>query len=201
MPRRGLRSAGLGLVLFVCVPTNLVIAARADTEQPATSRAEINKAIARRVFDEIFNQSRFEVADEIYAKDFTNHGLHKNFTLEEDQAAARWEKQVAPDLHITGDLMLADEDFVTVVWTARGTNTTRIGWLPATGVKIEERGITVWRIVDGKIHDEWTSFDMLHIARQIVAQLKWRLMVLLLFLIFLCWIVVRFFRGKLRTSV
>jgi steroid delta-isomerase-like uncharacterized protein len=184
------------LALFVYSTMNAVFAATTPSEQPATSPQEINKAVARRVFDEIFNEGKFAVANEIYAKDFVNHGLHRNFNLDEDQAAARWEKQVAPDLKMTVDLMVVQEDFATVVWTARGTNTARIGWLPATGAKFEERGITVWRIIDGKIHDEWTSFDLLHIVRQIAAQLKWQLMALLLFLIIFLWMVVRLFRRK-----
>jgi len=40
---------------------------------------------------------------------------------------------------------------VTVVWTIHGTNTAAASPLPATGVKLELRGITVWRIVDGRI--------------------------------------------------
>jgi steroid delta-isomerase-like uncharacterized protein len=182
------------LALFVYSTMNAVFAATTTPEQPVTSPQEINKAVARRVFEEIFNEGKFAVANEIYAKDFVNHGLHRNFNLDEDQAAARWEKEIAPDLKMTVDLMVAQEDFATVVWTARGTNTARIGWLPATGAKFEERGITVWRIVDGKIHDEWTSFDLLHIVRQIAAQLKWQLMALLLFLIIFLWMVVRLFR-------
>jgi len=154
-----------------------------------------------RVFEEIFNQGRFEVANEIYAKDFVNHGLHRNFTLQEDQAAARWEKQTAPDLTMSVDLIAAEEDFVTVVWTARGTNTARIGWLPATGVKFEERGVTVWRIVDGKIHDEWTSFDELYIVRQILSQLRWELIALLLASIILLWMLVRLFRRKFTANI
>ena len=43
----------------------------------------MNKAVARRVFDEIFNQGKFQVADEIYAKDFVNHGLHRDANLQE----------------------------------------------------------------------------------------------------------------------
>lgn len=150
---------------------------------PASTQQEQNKVVARRVFDEIFNRSKFEVADEIYARDFVNHGLHRDFNLEADQAAVRWEKTVAPDLTITVDLIAAERDLVTVVWMARGTHSVRSGWLPATGVKIEERGITVWRIVNGKIHDEWTSFDQLRILRQVVSQLKWILIGALCFLI------------------
>ena len=188
-------------VLSLMVSVTITAASATTPNQPVTSRQEINEAVAKRVFEEILSQGRFEVADEIYAKDFVNHGLHRDYTLEEDQAAARWEKQVAPDLKVTADLMVADEDFVTVVWTARGTNMARIGWLPATGVKFEERGITVWRVVDGKIHDEWTSFDELHILRQAAAQLKWQLMALLAACGILVWLVVRGFRRKPAANI
>lgn len=159
-----------------------------------TSHRDQNKAVARRVFEEIFNQGRFQVANDIYAKDFVNHGLHKDFDLEEDQAAARWEKTIAPDLKMTVDLMVAEGDLVTVVWTARGTNSVPIGSLPATGVRIEEPGITVWRIVDGKIREEWTSFDELLILRQLVSQLRWQLAGFLAALTFLIWLASRFIR-------
>ena len=163
------------------------------------SQQDKNKAVAKRVFDEIFNKGRFETADEIYAKDFVNHGLHRNADLAEDQAAVRWEKQVAPDLKITADLMVAEGDLVTVVWTARGTNSVASGWVPATGVKIEERGITVWRIVDGRIREEWTSFDSLRIVREIISQLKWTLISLALAAVILGWLVILFGRKLWHT--
>ncbi|MGD0734278.1 MAG: ester cyclase [Terracidiphilus sp.] len=155
----------------------------------ATSQQEMNKAVARRVFDEIFNQGKFQVADEIYAPDFVNHGIHKNFSLQEDQAAVHWEKQALPDLKMTVGPMVAEGDMVSVVWTLRGTDTAAASPLPATGAKVEVRGITVWRIVDGRIREEWTEFDMLRVARQVVDQLKWQLLGLLCGLAILLWIV------------
>jgi steroid delta-isomerase-like uncharacterized protein len=163
------------------------------------SQQDKNKAVAKRVFDEIFNKGRFQTANEIYAKDFVNHGLHRDFDLEEDQAAVRWEKKIAPDLEITVDLMVAEGDLVTAVWTARGTNSAPIGSLPATGVRIEERGITVWRIADGKIREEWTSFDSLHIVREVMSQRKWTLISLACAAVVLLWLVIRFLRKLWHT--
>jgi len=151
----------------------------------------MNKAVARRVFDEILNQGKFQVADEIYAPDFVNHGLHRDANLQVDQGWARWEKQACPDLNVTADLMAADGDLVTVVWRAHGTNTAAASPLPATGVKVELRGITVWRIVDGRIHDEWSSFDQLRIMRECIDQLKWKLLGLLFVAMILLWLVGR----------
>jgi len=47
--------------------------------------------------------------------------------------------------------------------------------VPATGAKLEVRGITVWRIVDGRIREEWTEFDMLRVVRHVAEQLKWKI--------------------------
>ena len=71
----------------------------------SASPQEQNKAVARHVFDEIFNQSKLQAADEIYACDFVNHGLRRNFSLAEDQAVARWEKTISPDLTMNVLLM------------------------------------------------------------------------------------------------
>lgn len=192
------RVLSVALLTFAPLPAAFA-KSPAPSLPPDSSQQEQNKAIARRVFEEIFNKGRFQVADEIYARDFVNHGLHKNFDLQEDQAAVRWEKKVLPNLTMTVDLMVAEGNLVTAVWTARGTNTGRAGALPATGVMLEIRGITVWRIVDGRIREEWTSFDQLRIVRQVVSQLKWQLMGLLGAVVILIWVAARFIR-KLRLT-
>ena len=181
----------ISLLLFVALAA-VPAALAADSAPPDRASQEAkNKAIAARVFEEIFNQGKFQVADEIYASDFVNHGLHKNFDLQADQAAVHAEKKAFPDLKMTVDVMVAEHDLVTVVWTFRGTNTAAGYGLPPTGAGIELRGITVWRIVDGKIREEWTSFDDMQAAQQLVTQLKWQLLGLLAAAVILVWIFCR----------
>lgn len=182
----------ISLLLFVALAA-VGAAFAADSALPpdGTSQEARNKVVATRVFEEIFNQGKFQVADEIYASDFVNHGLHRNFDLQDDQAAVHAEKKAFPDLKMTVDLMVAEADLVTVVWTFRGTNTAAGYGLPPTGARIELRGITVWRIVDGKIREEWTSFDELQAARQFVRQLKWPLLGLFFAAVILVWILCR----------
>jgi steroid delta-isomerase-like uncharacterized protein len=181
----------ISLLLFVALAA-VPAALAADSAPPDRASQEAkNKAIAARVFEEIFNQGKFQVADEIYASDFVNHGLHKNFDLQADQAAVHAEKKAFPDLKMTVDRMVAEHDLVTVVWTFRGTNTAAGYGLPPTGARIELRGITVWRIVDGKIREEWTSFDDMQAAQQLVTQLKWQLLGLLAAAVILVWIFCR----------
>ncbi|MGA3345701.1 MAG: ester cyclase [Terracidiphilus sp.] len=190
----------VAFVFLICAPAFAGIApSAASTSSTAVTQQEANKAVARRVFDEILSQGKFQVADEIYARDFLNHGLHGNASLQEDQAAARWEKQELPDMKVTYDSMVAEGDLVSVLWVLRGTNSAPVGWLPATGVKIELRGITIWRIVDGRIRDEWTAFDTLRVVRQIVEQLRWQLFGLACVAVILLWAAGRGIR-KLRRS-
>ena len=185
-------------VLFILGPVWVATApARASSSSAQISEQEQNKAIARRVFDEIFNQGKFEVADQIYAPDFVNHGLHSSADLQVDQAAVHFEKQACPDLKITYGPMVAEGDLVSVLWVFRGTNTARSGWAPATGAKIEVKGITIWRIDNGRIRDEWTSMDELTIIREVAYQLRWQLLGLACVVLILLGIAARIIRRLL----
>jgi predicted ester cyclase len=187
----------LTFVLFIVSAVSAAAVPNPAASTAAVSQQEQNKAIARRVFDEIFNQGKFQVADEIYAKDFLNHGLHSDANLQTDQAAVHFEKQACPDLKITYGPMVAEGDLVSVLWVFRGTNTARSGWVPATGARIEVKGITIWRIDNGRIHDEWTSMNELTIIREVVYQLRWQLLGLACVVLILLWIAARIVRQLL----
>ena len=146
----------------------LIILGLASISPAASAEsAEKKRAVARRVFEEIFNQGKFEVADEIYAKDFVNHGVTREIGLNEDQAAARGWRSAFPDLKMKVDKALVDGDYVTVLWSGEGTNTGEGNGLPATGKKLKGRGITIWRISGGKIREEWSEFDQMRIMQQL----------------------------------
>ena len=133
----------------------------------ASSLQEQNKAVARRAFEEVLSGGRFELAAQLYAKDFINHGIHRDAGLEEDQAALKGWHQAFSDITIVPEKLIAEGDLVTIYWIARGTNTGTGNGLPATGKKAELAGITIWRIVDGKIKEEWSAFDQLSMMQQL----------------------------------
>src|SRR5438034_3724403 len=88
----------------------------------ASSLQEQNKAIAKRTFEELLSRGRFELAEQLYAKDFVNHGVHREASLEEDQAALKGWHQAFPDIAIVPEKLIAEGDLVVVYWIARGTN-------------------------------------------------------------------------------
>ncbi len=133
----------------------------------ASSLQDENKAVARRAFEEILSRGRFDLAEQLYAKDFVNHGVRQNASLEEDQAALKGWHQAFSDISIVPEKLIAEGDLVAIYWIARGTNTGTGNGLPATGKKAELAGITIWRIVDGKIREEWSAFDQLSLMQQL----------------------------------
>jgi steroid delta-isomerase-like uncharacterized protein len=133
----------------------------------ASSLQEQNKALAKRAFEELLSKGKFELAEQLYAKDFVNHGIHRNISLQEDQAALKGWHEAFPDVSIVPEKLIAEGDLVTIYWIARGTNTGTGNGLPATGKRVEQAGITIWRIVDGKIKEEWSAFDQLSMMQQL----------------------------------
>src|SRR5215472_14648064 len=166
-------------VFAQCFLTGTLLMAQVAQGQatPDWSIQARNKAVAMRVFDEIFNQGKFQVAAEIYAPDFRNHGLHQSVDLKTDQDAVHAEKKAFPDLRMSVQDMIAERDRVAVLWTFQGTHSgSGYGGLPPTGTRVEVRGITIWRIVDGRIVEEWSSFSETGAYIRMFAHLKWWLL-------------------------
>ena len=130
-------------------------------------RADKNKAIVRRVFTDILSRGKFEVAGGMYAKDFVNHETTKDLGFDESEAVDHGWRAAFPDLEMTVEREVAAGDFVTVLWRGRGTNTDSGNGLDATGKKAEGRGTSIFRVVDGRIKEEWTETSQLLILRQL----------------------------------
>jgi steroid delta-isomerase-like uncharacterized protein len=72
-----------------------------------------------------------------------------------------------PDGRITVDQQIAEGNLVVNRWTGRGTNTGELMGMPATGKKATVTGITIARIEDGKLREDWTSWDTLGMLQQL----------------------------------
>jgi predicted ester cyclase len=130
-------------------------------------RADKNKAIVRRVFTDLLSQGKYDVASQILAKDFVNHGTTKDLGFDQNLADVQGWRAAFPDLGVTVEREIAEGDFVTVLWKGGGTNTGSGNGLNATGKKAEGRGISIFRVVDGRVKEEWTEYSQLLILRQL----------------------------------
>ena len=130
--------------------------------------SEENRALALRA-SEIVNQKNPELIEELYPPDFVWHGPAgdiRSYELAEQSAAMFL--AAFPDAHITDEDLIAEGEKVVRRYTTRGTHqgqTEMFG--PPTGRQIEQKGITIHRIEDGKIVEEWEAFDSLIMLQQL----------------------------------
>ena len=125
---------------------------------------EENKSVVRRWVDEVVNGRNLDVADEILSADF---GSPRGNRQEFKQLTA-YIHTAFPDFHRAIDELIGEGDKVVVRWTNRGTHTggEYLG-LPATGKQLEGPGVSIFRIVDGKIVEQWGVFDRLALRQQL----------------------------------
>lgn len=128
---------------------------------------EAMKALARRVFDELF-AGRYEGIDQIYARDCSVHHRGQFYRFEDAVAEGKGWRSAAPDLRMLTEQMSVQGNIVTVQWTAMGTHTGRgNGLLKPTGKHILIRGNSRFRVVNGKIAEVWNDYDRDEIFRQV----------------------------------
>jgi len=121
---------------------------------------EANKALARRIVDEMWNTRNLNVIDEVYAPQFGGgHTAAKQF-IEANLAAF-------PDLQITIQDQIAEDDLVATRYIMRATHQGEIANIPPTGKQFEVTGIEMHRFADGKLIELWNIVDMLGILQQV----------------------------------
>ncbi len=133
---------------------------------------EDNKALVRRLFEEVLNQGNFAVFDELYAPDFIFHepAFPQVRTREDDKRWLIESRSAFPDVHFTIEDLIAEGDQVVVRFTSRGTNTADIVAPrphPATGKQFTATGIFIARFANDKFVEIWHQMDWLGVLQQL----------------------------------
>lgn len=72
-----------------------------------------------------------------------------------------------PDLNISVEQLVADDDNVAIAYTVTGTHQGDFLGIPATGRQIKARGVQIARFQKGQIVERWGSSDQLGILQQL----------------------------------
>lgn len=134
--------------------------------------AEQNKALMRRVMEEIFNEGNLDLVDELFAPDYVDHDPN----MPEDVRGPEGFKEFVSayrascsDLHIEVEDQVAEGDKVTTRWTATGTHDGDLWGIPPTGNRVRVAGMEISRISGGKVAETWDSYDVMGLMQQIGA--------------------------------
>ena len=129
-----------------------------------------NKKLVSFIADEIWNQGKLNVCDEIMSVDAKYHGPHMpngTGTREDWKQAIAMYRNAFPDSHVTYEELIANNDIVVGRWSATATNTGKLAGIPPTGKPISLSGITIYKFKGDKISEVWEQLDMLGMWTQL----------------------------------
>jgi steroid delta-isomerase-like uncharacterized protein len=129
-----------------------------------------NKALARRVLEEMFNKGNLDLADEVFAPDYVDHDP----AMPEDIRGPEGFKEYVsifrtafPDIHLEIEDQVAEGDKVVTRWTGTGTHEGDLMGIAPTGNKVTLPGMEIVRISGGKLAEGWEGYDSMVLMEQL----------------------------------
>lgn len=138
---------------------------------------QTRKTALRRHFDEVLNQGRLEVIDEIYSDDylldapFSSDGTARPHAVTSGREGLK--KRVTlfrtafPDILFTVAELIGEGESVAARYQFEGTHLGAFGDLEATGRTMRVTGALVAHFRDGQIYEAFSAFDSGDIIRQL----------------------------------
>lgn len=131
-----------------------------------------NKALVRRLYDEVWNKRRIELVDELLSR---SHAIRNNHLPDSGIGPDAYKREVArfirafPDLRFSIEETIAEKDKVVATWLISGTHKGEFRGIPATNKAISIEGITIHNVSAGKILDSYVTWDELGLRQQLGA--------------------------------
>lgn len=131
-----------------------------------------NKAIARRLYEEVWNERKIEIIDKLLSP---SHALHEPNAADSQIGPQAYKATVMrflagfPDLNFSIQDVISENNKLVVSWVLSGTHQGDFYGVAATNKKVSVEGITIHQIENGKILDSYASWDRLGLMRQLEA--------------------------------
>ena len=130
---------------------------------------EDNKILARRFVEEVWVKGDLTAVDELLATNFVLHFPPSGVTPDLE-GYKQWVSRVCTglvDRQSTVEDQIAEGDKVVTRWIYRGTHKGDLMGIAPTGKHVTVSGVTIHRIVGGRIVEEWNEIDNLNLLRQL----------------------------------
>ena len=132
--------------------------------------SEHNKAVIRRLIDEVWNRRAFDTANELFAPEAIIYESGEALPGSGPAVVKMAIEAICaafPDNRITIDDMIAVEDKVVLRWSSLGTHQGVMQGIAPTNRTVAVNGIAIYRFADGKVVEEWMNTDQLGILKQL----------------------------------
>lgn len=126
-----------------------------------------NKAIVRRYLEQVFNKHRIDLFEEFLVENYLVHGAG---IAPGREAAKEWLAMIGaafPDMQLTFEDMIAERDKVVIQGTFSGTHQGKIFGIPATGRRVTQTSVFIFRLAKGEIVEGWYAMNDLELLGQL----------------------------------
>lgn len=127
------------------------------------------KAIYQRMVDDVVNQGKFDVVDELFSPEYVDHAAPPGAPagLEGVKAIFGMFRGAFPDVKFTIDEMVAEGDIVATRVHGEGTQNGPFMGVPPSGKHAVWRSVGFFRVKDGKIVEHWGIPDLFGLMIQL----------------------------------
>jgi predicted ester cyclase len=120
------------------------------TKSEHLSAAEENKAVVRRIVDQVMNQKRLDLVDELFSDEYRPHPSRHERPGGLQHAKRNFSRmhEVFPDLRADIESMVAEGDTVALRLTLSGTH-------QPSGQHVRWSAMVFARLAEGKVIEDW----------------------------------------------
>ena len=120
-----------------------------------------NSEVVRRVYDEVLNEGRLEILDELAAPDHVEHNPFPQQSQGVEGLKQRASMvRAAFNPRFTIEHLIAGGDKVAVIWSNNGTHVGEWFGFAPTGKAVVTRGVDVHLLRDGRLVEHWDVVDV-----------------------------------------
>jgi len=123
------------------------------------------KALVRRFFEEVWNQQKMDVMDEVFAPTVVLNGQAMKREAIRQVVASR--RAAFPDIRVTVEDQVAEGEKVSTRRTWHATHRGSCRGIAPTGTEVSWVQISIVRFAEGKIVEDWPVTDELSLLRQL----------------------------------
>ena len=121
----------------------------------------VNREVVRRVYEEVLNQGRLELLDDLAVADHVEHNPFPQQSQGVDGLKQRASMvRAAFNPHFTIEHLIADGDKVAVMWANNGTHVGEWFGFAPTGKPVVTHGVDLYLLRDGRLAEHWDVVDV-----------------------------------------
>lgn len=140
--------------------------------EPTVTPRDQSILLVRRAITELYNKGNTAAVDEFFAENYVGHSMTGKEDIRDREVLKQNLTKIRtsfPDVYLTLDEVLFDQGNVVARWTGKATHKGDFEGIPASNKPVTVRGITMYRVADGKIAETWAVWDSASLMRQIGA--------------------------------